>query len=86
MPRCMEVICRNEVVELAKAGDKIIITGLSLLSLCILYLCILYLHIQNAYMFCKLPPCILYLQTHHAYLFIIIVLFYTILTYPKLIK
>jgi DNA replication licensing factor MCM6 len=27
MPRCVDVICRNEVVEMAKAGDKIIITG-----------------------------------------------------------
>jgi DNA replication licensing factor MCM6 len=27
MPRCVDVICRNEVVETAKAGDKIIITG-----------------------------------------------------------
>lgn len=27
MPRCIDVICRNEVVELAKAGDKVIFTG-----------------------------------------------------------
>lgn len=27
MPRCLEVICRNEVVEIAKAGDKIVLTG-----------------------------------------------------------
>lgn len=27
MPRCVDIICRNEVVETAKAGDKIIITG-----------------------------------------------------------
>jgi DNA replication licensing factor MCM6 len=27
MPRCIDVICRNECVELAKAGDKIVITG-----------------------------------------------------------
>ena len=27
MPRTMEVICRNEVVETAKAGDKIVFTG-----------------------------------------------------------
>lgn len=27
MPRCIDIICRNEVVELAKAGDKIIFTG-----------------------------------------------------------
>jgi DNA replication licensing factor MCM6 len=27
MPRCVDVICRNEIVELAKAGDKMIFTG-----------------------------------------------------------
>lgn len=27
MPRCIDVICRNEVVELAKAGDRIVFTG-----------------------------------------------------------
>lgn len=27
MPRCIDVICRNEVVEIAKAGDKIVISG-----------------------------------------------------------
>lgn len=27
MPRCIDVICRNECVEIAKAGDKVIITG-----------------------------------------------------------
>lgn len=27
MPRCVDVICRNEVVERAKAGDKVILTG-----------------------------------------------------------
>ncbi len=27
MPRCIDVICRNEVVEVAKAGDKIVLTG-----------------------------------------------------------
>jgi DNA replication licensing factor MCM6 len=27
MPRCIDVICRNEIVENAKAGDKIIFTG-----------------------------------------------------------
>ena len=27
MPRCVEVICRNEIVEIAKAGDKVILTG-----------------------------------------------------------
>ena len=27
MPRTMEVICRNEVVEMAKAGDKVVFTG-----------------------------------------------------------
>lgn len=27
MPRCIDVICRNDIVEVAKAGDKIIITG-----------------------------------------------------------
>ena len=27
MPRCVDVICRNEIVELAKAGDKVILTG-----------------------------------------------------------
>jgi DNA replication licensing factor MCM6 len=27
MPRCIDVICRNEVVEIAKAGDKILFTG-----------------------------------------------------------
>eukprot|EP01035_Chromulina_nebulosa_P018222 gene18222-23890_t len=28
MPRSIEVICRNDVVEIAKAGDKIIFTGM----------------------------------------------------------
>jgi DNA replication licensing factor MCM6 len=27
MPRCIDVICRNEIVELAKAGDKVIFVG-----------------------------------------------------------
>ncbi len=27
MPRCIDVICRNELVETAKAGDKVIFTG-----------------------------------------------------------
>jgi DNA replication licensing factor MCM6 len=27
MPRALEVICRNDIVEVAKAGDKIVITG-----------------------------------------------------------
>jgi DNA replication licensing factor MCM6 len=27
MPRCIDVICRNEIVEQAKAGDKIVFTG-----------------------------------------------------------
>jgi DNA replication licensing factor MCM6 len=27
MPRCIDVICRNEIVEAAKAGDKVIFTG-----------------------------------------------------------
>jgi len=27
MPRCIDVICRNEVCEVAKAGDKVIFTG-----------------------------------------------------------
>jgi DNA replication licensing factor MCM6 len=27
MPRCVDIICRNEIVEVAKAGDKVIITG-----------------------------------------------------------
>ena len=27
MPRCIDVICRNEVVELAKAGDRVVFTG-----------------------------------------------------------
>jgi DNA replicative helicase MCM subunit Mcm2 (Cdc46/Mcm family) len=27
MPRCVDVICRNEAVEMAKAGDKIVLTG-----------------------------------------------------------
>ena len=27
MPRCIDVICRNEIVEMAKAGDKITFTG-----------------------------------------------------------
>jgi DNA replication licensing factor MCM6 len=27
MPRSLEVICRNEIVEIAKAGDKIVLTG-----------------------------------------------------------
>ena len=27
MPRCIDIICRNEVVETAKAGDKVIFTG-----------------------------------------------------------
>lgn len=27
MPRCIDIICRNDTVELAKAGDKIIFTG-----------------------------------------------------------
>ena len=27
MPRCIDVICRNEVVEVAKAGDKVVFTG-----------------------------------------------------------
>lgn len=27
MPRCIDVICRNEVVEQAKAGDRVIFTG-----------------------------------------------------------
>ena len=27
MPRCIDVICRNDVVEKAKAGDKILFTG-----------------------------------------------------------
>ena len=27
MPRCIEVICRNDIVENAKAGDKIVFTG-----------------------------------------------------------
>ena len=28
MPRCIEVICRNDIVESAKAGDKVIFTGM----------------------------------------------------------
>ena len=28
MPRCIDVICRNDVVEMAKAGDKVIFTGM----------------------------------------------------------
>jgi DNA replication licensing factor MCM6 len=27
MPRCIDVICRNEIVEVAKAGDKVVLTG-----------------------------------------------------------
>lgn len=27
MPRCIDVICRNDVVEIAKAGDKMLFTG-----------------------------------------------------------
>ena len=27
MPRCLDVICRNDIVEIAKAGDKILFTG-----------------------------------------------------------
>ena len=27
MPRCIDVICRNEVVERAKAGDKVVLCG-----------------------------------------------------------
>lgn len=27
MPRCIDIVCRNEVVESAKAGDKILFTG-----------------------------------------------------------
>ena len=27
MPRCVDIICRNEIVEVAKAGDKVILTG-----------------------------------------------------------
>ena len=27
MPRCIDIICRNEVVETAKAGDKVVFTG-----------------------------------------------------------
>jgi len=27
MPRCIDIICRNEVTEIAKAGDKVIFTG-----------------------------------------------------------
>ena len=27
MPRCIDVICRNEVCEVAKAGDKVVFTG-----------------------------------------------------------
>ena len=27
MPRCIDVICRNEVVEQAKAGDRVVFTG-----------------------------------------------------------
>ncbi len=27
MPRCIDVIVRNEIVEIAKAGDKIVLTG-----------------------------------------------------------
>jgi DNA replication licensing factor MCM6 len=27
MPRCIDVICRNDIVETAKAGDKVIFTG-----------------------------------------------------------
>ncbi len=27
MPRCIDVICRNEAVEYAKAGDKVVFTG-----------------------------------------------------------
>jgi DNA replication licensing factor MCM6 len=30
MPRCMDVIFRNEAVEKAKAGDRVIITGTAL--------------------------------------------------------
>jgi DNA replication licensing factor MCM6 len=28
MPRSIEVICRNDIVETAKAGDKVIFTGI----------------------------------------------------------
>jgi DNA replication licensing factor MCM6 len=31
MPRCIDVICRNEVVETAKAGDKIVFTGTTII-------------------------------------------------------
>ena len=27
MPRCIDIICRNDIVELAKAGDKMLFTG-----------------------------------------------------------
>ena len=27
MPRCLDIICRNDIVEIAKAGDKILFTG-----------------------------------------------------------
>ena len=27
MPRCIDVVCRNDIVERAKAGDKVVFTG-----------------------------------------------------------
>jgi len=27
MPRCIDVVCRNDIVEIAKAGDKMLFTG-----------------------------------------------------------
>jgi DNA replication licensing factor MCM6 len=33
MPRCLDVICRNEMVERVKAGEKIIITG----TMCVIH-------------------------------------------------
>lgn len=27
MPRCIDVICRNETCEVAKAGDKVVFSG-----------------------------------------------------------
>lgn len=48
MPRCIDVICRNVIVEQAKAGDKIVFIKLYIyIYLCFysIYESILYLHI-----------------------------------------
>ena len=33
MPRCIDIICRNEIVETAKAGDKVVFTG-AVIAIC----------------------------------------------------